>query len=483
MIRSTTLNSSSVRPEYALAKATSCSAPSVGASRRPIASIAAWASAASIGPPVPHREGVVGVDAGAPAVAGLRVDQHAVDAQRIDLPLPPRAGGQVVLLPAAGAVARVAVLQHEALDAARARLASQRGERSPVGTQRERRQVQAAGRCVAAGDRMPSQRRLETRPPLALRQRAQVLALPLEEVVGDQADRRVGEHLLGQHLAADALLQEVERRDAAVLPDHDLAVEHGAVGQRLRQRDDLGKALADELLAARPDPDLPGALDHLRADAVVLPLDDPLGRRGEARGEVAFGEVELMGEEERVRLADVERAGVGRTGELREACCAGRRLGVAVAHHPLGDELGVDAGALGERALHEQLADADAKAAADQLVEQEAARRVELVPIRSDPRRLLLGREAAQRQQAVLDPLGQAEVAALRGRRQDQGDGLGEIADGLIAGVEQPVVDAGLAARRRPQHGARDDLARLAAGEEIDRPRRIGAAPLRRSSA
>ena len=33
-------------------------------------------------------------------------------------------------------------------------------------------------------------------------------------------------------LAADALLQQRERRDPAVLPDDDLAVEHGAVGQR-----------------------------------------------------------------------------------------------------------------------------------------------------------------------------------------------------------------------------------------------------------
>ena len=53
-------------------------------------------------------------------------------------------------------------------------------------------------------------------------------------------------------------------------------------GSALRQRDDLREALGDELLAARPDPDLAGALDDLRADAVVLPLDDPVGRRGRA---------------------------------------------------------------------------------------------------------------------------------------------------------------------------------------------------------
>ena len=62
--------------------------------------------------------------------------------------------------------------------------------------------------------------------------RARSTPCQLEQVVGDEADRRVGEHLLRQRLAADALLQQGERRDATVLPDDDLAVEHGAVGQR-----------------------------------------------------------------------------------------------------------------------------------------------------------------------------------------------------------------------------------------------------------
>ena len=76
-------------------------------------------------------------------------------------------------------------------------------------------------------------------------------------------------------------------------------------------------------------------------------------------------------------------------------------------------------------------------------------------------------------QQALLDPLGQAEVALVRRRRQHVRDGLGEIADRLVAGVEQPVVDAGAAAGDRPQHAARHDLARLAAGEKVHRPGRV----------
>jgi hypothetical protein len=77
----------------------------------------------------PHREGVVRVHASAPAVAGLGVDQHRVHGQRVHLPLPPEALG----LGAAAAVARGAVLEHEALHAKPARALAQRGAGRPIG--------------------------------------------------------------------------------------------------------------------------------------------------------------------------------------------------------------------------------------------------------------------------------------------------------------------------------------------------------------
>src|ERR1017187_9560401 len=95
---------------------------------------------------------------------------------------------------------------------------------------------------------------LEQAATFALRPLAQVDAAELEDVVGDEADRCVGEYLLRQRLATDALLQQVEGSDLAVLPDDDFAVEHGAIVQRLRGRDDFVEALGDELFAARPDP-------------------------------------------------------------------------------------------------------------------------------------------------------------------------------------------------------------------------------------
>ncbi len=150
-------------------------------------------------------------------------------------------------------------------------------------------------------------------------------------------------------------------------------------GKRLRQRLDLGKALGHQFLAARPDPDLAGALDDLAADAVVLPLDLPVAdgperatrtpraaRPAGAPGRTGYGcpsssrrsAPPLVPRDERLETLDRR-----------------HHLAVGVAHHPLGHALGVDVRMRRQRALHQQLADADAKAAADQLGQQEAALR------------------------------------------------------------------------------------------------------------
>ena len=116
---------------------------------------------------------------------------------------------------------------------------------------------------------------------------------------------------------------------------------------------------------------------------------------------------------------------------------------------PLRHPLGVDAGALGERALHQQLADADAEAAADQLVEEEA-------PGVSSSSQYEATRAACSsgdrpRSGSSRSSTHSARPRSLsRRRRQHVGDGLGEVADRLVAGVEQPGVDAGaLAGERR----------------------------------
>ena len=153
---------------------------------------------------------------------------------------------------------------------------------------------------------MIAQQRFQPLAPLPLRLRAAIDAVGLQQVIGDEGHRGVGEHTLVQRLAPDALLQQRERREARVrFPHHQLAVEHRAVGQRLRQRLDLGEAPFHQLLAARPDPHAPRAPDELRADAVVLPFDEPVRGRAEPGLEVVQRQIDRMRQEEGIGLAFV----------------------------------------------------------------------------------------------------------------------------------------------------------------------------------
>ncbi len=102
---------------------------------------------------------------------------------------------------------------------------------------------------------------------------------------------------------------------------------------------------------------------------------------------------------------------------------------------------------------------------------------VELPPPAAQRLGLHRRRLAAQRQQALLDPFGQAGVAAcgvVVRQRQHVRDGLGQIAHRLVAGLEQPVVDGGGVARGAAQHRGGHGLARLAAGQEVRGPRGVG---------
>ncbi|MNY70377.1 hypothetical protein D3C86_2085000 [compost metagenome] len=89
-----------------------------------------------------------------------------------------------------------------------------------------------------------------------LRAVAPVLALPFQQVVGLQHHGGIGQQLLAQGLAAQALLQQGEglhgQRTAggARLPDQNLAIEHNAIRQGLRQAVQLGEAIGDQFFAA-----------------------------------------------------------------------------------------------------------------------------------------------------------------------------------------------------------------------------------------
>ncbi|MNP05975.1 hypothetical protein D3C76_979400 [compost metagenome] len=66
-----------------------------------------------VGRCVPDSEGVIAVEAGPAAMTALRIDQHRVDTERVDLPFPP----DPHVLGAPDAVERVPRLEHHAFDA------------------------------------------------------------------------------------------------------------------------------------------------------------------------------------------------------------------------------------------------------------------------------------------------------------------------------------------------------------------------------
>ena len=149
---------------------------------------------------------------------------------------------------------------------------------------------------------------VEPRTPVHERPRAHVASLVFEQVVREQACRRVPQHRRRQLVPADAALQHAERQRALAVERHDLAVDHRAVGQAGCRQMQLGKALRDELLAARPDERLASAADHLRANAVPFPLGEPLL----PRSEVCRGTVERRRQVEGVGPRAIDGNGVGR---------------------------------------------------------------------------------------------------------------------------------------------------------------------------
>ena len=190
----------------------------------------------------PHGERVIGVQRCAPSVSRLRVHHHGVDAERLHLPLPPSA------LPPPDAVRRVAPLEHQPLGQLLARARVRLARVIPARRDDDRRQEQRATRPA----RSPTSAR-ELFAPRRERLAAHIAPLDLEQIVGDEHHGHVRENLRAELLAADAALQLREGKGRAIRPRHDLAVDHGAIGQEFRRRGDLRKAIRHQLVAARPE--------------------------------------------------------------------------------------------------------------------------------------------------------------------------------------------------------------------------------------
>ncbi|MNI45755.1 hypothetical protein D3C73_1001950 [compost metagenome] len=132
--------------------------------------------------PLPQAEGVVGVQGATAAMAGLRIEQHRVDGERVDLPLPPIAAPPSALVAGRGA------LEHEAFHVALARFAAQFGGGFPRARRHRGRQRQSR-----VG--MAAQQRLQQRAAFSLGPVAQVGAVLFQQVVGQHPNRCLGQPL------------------------------------------------------------------------------------------------------------------------------------------------------------------------------------------------------------------------------------------------------------------------------------------------
>ncbi len=127
------------------------------------------------------------------------------------------------------------------------------------------------------------QHRHEPRAPLDERERAQIFVADREDV--PEHDRRGGlgrEQLHARGRRVEPILKCLELERAAA-GDHDLSIEHHALGERRAQRrEQLREVARERLLVAALEEDLVAVAKHERAKAVPFRLEDPsvaLGQR------------------------------------------------------------------------------------------------------------------------------------------------------------------------------------------------------------
>ncbi len=183
-----------------------------------------------------------------------------------------------------------------------------------------------------------------------------------------------------------------------------------------------------------------------------------------------------MGEEEGIGLATALGMLVFRfVGDQRQVAFGAGPVGeVGVAHQALRYPFRIEVGQRGQGSGDQQLRDPDPEGAGDQLDADHQAEPVQLRPERGQARCLLFGWQAAQGQQPVLQPDGQTFLGAVANLGHQQGNGFGEVADGLVALLEQPFGQLRNCYGCRAQHLGRHQLAWPAAGQEVHRPGRIG---------
>ena len=270
------------------------------------------------------------------------------------------------------------------------------------------------------------------RAALVERPRADVGAPVLEQVVGHEDDRDGARHLGDLLLPADALLQRRKRQRPIVAEREHLAVEHRAVRQPRRGRGNLRKAVGDELFAARPEVHRAGPPDQLRADAVPFPLDQPLVARPERLDRL----LERRRQEERIRARAIV-VGV----RVREQPAYHSAVGV---HSPISRAAMVVAGSSAACASARTTSVCETPTRSSPVRIFSSMKRCERSSARhqrADARLLRRRLQTAQRQDALVHPLGQRQRP--RGSDRDliehERGRLGAVADDRVALLEQPV--------------------------------------------
>ena len=236
----------------------------------------------------------------------------------------------------------------------------------------------------------------------------------LEDVVGHEHDRHGARHLRDLLLAADALLQRGEGQRAIVAKRQHLAVEHGAVRQVRRRGGDFRKTVRDQLFAARPQMHVARAR---RTSCARMPSHfHSTSQSARGPSDRPAPPAATPGRTDRAR-AIARRS--GRATEAREP--AGRRR--PVAHHPRRDRRwpGVPR-PICASARTTSVCDTPTRSSPVRIFEQhEALKRDRACATTRSTAPLRRRIEVAQREDPLLDPLGQRDRPRRRRPRPDRG--------------------------------------------------------------
>jgi hypothetical protein len=193
-------------------------------------------------------------------------------------------------------------------------------------------------------------------------------------------------------------------------------------------------------------------MDVLRADAVEFPFHQPVLDRPQQRRHVRDRRLKRMREKERIGMAALAArfvvAGLDEGVEIRGP---ERAAGLRIAHHPLRHQPGVDACDIRQSFDHLQFGYADAQSAGDQFEERQPLfMRQSVRPLRQAFKPLEII-EAAQGEKTIGHPDVERRLLDRLGKRQKQRQRFREIADILVAFLEQPFRQLRPLERQLPQ--------------------------------